>query len=140
MALQAIAYSSEAIPDLGSDGLEKLVQRSIERNKLAGVTGLLLFDGQRFLQYIEGPDDGLAVIYSRIIYSRLHTDVVELARGRVAQRRLPYWSMRSIRVEDTQLREAAFSDWTGLSLRGVGSQGTPTGVERLAALAAPYLV
>ena len=140
MALQAIAYASEAVPDLGTDGLEQMVKRSIVHNQLAGVTGLLLFDGRRFLQYIEGPDDGLAVIYARIIYSSLHTDVIELARGKVAQRRMPYWSMRWIPVEDTQLREAAFSDWTSLTRRTVDSRGSPTGVERLATLAAPYLV
>ncbi|UQY87986.1 BLUF domain-containing protein [Stenotrophomonas rhizophila] len=140
MALQAIAYASEAVPDLGTDGLERMVQRSITHNQLAGVTGLLLFDGRRFLQYIEGPDDGLAVIYSRIVYSRLHTDVIELARGSVSQRRMPYWSMRWIPVEDTQLKEAAFSDWTNLTRRKAGSRTSPNGVERLASLAAPYLV
>jgi len=140
MALQAIAYASEAVPGLGTDGLERMVQRSIAHNQLAGVTGLLLFDGRRFLQYIEGPDDGLAVIYSRIIYSRLHTDVIELARGSVPQRRMPYWSMRWIPVEDTQLKEAAFSDWTNLTRRTAGSRTSPNGVERLASLAAPYLV
>jgi hypothetical protein len=139
MALQAIAYASEAVLDLGPDGLEQLAQRSFVRNQLAGVTGLLLFDGRRFLQYIEGPDDGMAVIYSRITYSRQHTDLIELARGRVAQRRMPYWSMRLIPVEDTQLREAAFSDWTSLTRRAVGSRASPTGVERLATLVAPYL-
>jgi len=140
MALQAIAYASEAVPGLDTDGLERMVQRSISHNQLAGVTGLLLFDGRRFLQYIEGPDDGLAVIYSRIIYSRLHTDVIELARGSVSQRRMPYWSMRWIPVEDTQLKEAAFSDWTNLTRRTAGSRTSPNGVERLASLAAPYLV
>jgi hypothetical protein len=140
MALHAIAYASQAVPGLSTEQLEQLVERSADRNKLAGVTGLLLFDGWRFLQYIEGPDDGLAVIYSRITYSPLHNDVIELARGRVAQRRMPYWSMRWIPVEDAQLKEAAFSDWTTLTQRAVGSRASPTGVERLASLAAPYLV
>ncbi len=49
MALQAIAYASEAVHGLGTDGLERMVQRSIAHNQLAGVTGLLLFDGRRFL-------------------------------------------------------------------------------------------
>ena len=53
---------------------------------------------------------------------------------------MPYWSMRSILVEDTQLRGAALGDWSSLTLRSVGSRASPTGVERLAALAAPYLV
>lgn len=140
MALQAIAYASEAAADLTSSQLEGMIERAAKFNHLAGVTGLLLFDGRRFLQYIEGPEDGLAVIYARITYSRHHTDLIELARGRVTQRRMPYWSMRWIPVEDTQLKEAAFSDWTSLTRRAVGSRGSPTGVERLATLAAPYLV
>lgn len=139
MALQAIAYASQAVPDLSDAQLDHLIRRAAERNQMAGVTGLLLFDGSRFLQYIEGPDDGMAMVYARIQLAPTHTDIVELARGRVSQRRMPYWSMRWIPVGDADLKAAMFSDWTTFALRKVGTRPVPTGVDRLAAFAAPYI-
>jgi hypothetical protein len=139
MTLQAIAYASEAAVDLSNVQLDRLVEKAAAHNRLAGVTGILLFDGWRFLQYIEGPDDGLSMVYSRIVNSRQHCNVVELARGRVSQRCMPYWSMRWIPVADTQFQEAAFSDWTSLRGRTGDSRPVSTGVERLAEIAAPYI-
>jgi hypothetical protein len=138
MTLQAIAYASEAAVDLSNHQLDRLVERAAAHNRLAGVTGILLFDGCRFLQYIEGPDDGLSVVYSRIVNAHEHCRVVELARGRVSQRHMPYWSMRWIPIADSQFQEAAFSDWNSLSGRTMSSSAVCTGVQRLAEIAAPY--
>ncbi|MGM3151424.1 BLUF domain-containing protein, partial [Escherichia coli] len=59
MPLRAIAYVSQASPDLSPERLDALVEDAARFNKLAGVTGVLLHDGGRFLQYIEGPPDGI---------------------------------------------------------------------------------
>jgi hypothetical protein len=139
VALIAFAYASQAIDGLPADKIEKLANDAASFNALAGVTGLLLFDGCRFLQYLEGPDDGIAAVYPRIHFSQSHSDIVELARGRVSRRRFPYWSMRWIPVDGAALREATLSDWTGLAQRRSGSQAQPTGVDRLGVLAAPYI-
>lgn len=139
MALQAIAYLSQATPNLSANQLEELVQRAAVHNLMAGVTGFLIFDGDRFLQYIEGPEDGVALIYSRILNSRSHSDVIELARGRLSQRGMPYWPMRWKLSDKDQFNDVAFSDWTGLIRHARGSRAIPTGLDRLAALAAPLL-
>jgi len=139
MALQAIAYTSAAASDVDEVQIREMIVRAGNVNRLAGVTGVLLFDGSRFLQYFEGPDDGIALVYSRVRNSRFHVDMVELARGRVSQRRMPYWPMHWLLVANTQLREATFSDWTSLKRRSLGSRGVPTGLDRLAALAEPHL-
>ncbi|MFG3447832.1 MULTISPECIES: BLUF domain-containing protein [unclassified Stenotrophomonas] len=141
MALQAIAYTSQAIPNLGSSRVDELTLRAAAHNRIAGVTGVMLFDGSRFLQYIEGPDDGMSVVYARIEYSRSHTGMVELARGRVAERQFPYWTMRWISVAESELQATLMSDWPSLSSRDLAaSRGrTSTGLDRLAELAAPYI-
>lgn len=58
------------------------------------MTGVLFFDGIRYLQYLEGLDDGLEIAYGRIGASTLHSDVMELARWHIGRRLMPYWSMR----------------------------------------------
>ena len=94
MPLRAIAYVSQALPDLSADRLKALVDDAARFNKLAGVTGVLLHDGGRFLQYIEGPPDGIDSVYERILQAGSHVDIVELARSRLGQRQFPYWAMR----------------------------------------------
>jgi len=139
MGLEAIAYASVAVKGLTASDLNGLVQRAAAVNKLAGVTGLLLFDGARFLQYFEGPDDGIATVYSRIRNSPFHSDVVELARGTVGRRRMPYWSMRWILTDMYQFNEAAFSDWSTFVKHSGQNHIVPSGMDRMHALAVPYL-
>lgn len=139
MALQAIAYASLATSDVSANQLEKLVQGAASLNQMAGVTGVLLFDGDRFLQYIEGPDDGIAVVYSRILNSKTHTEIIELARGRVSGRRMPYWPMHWVLTDKAQFNDAAFGDWTMLVRHDGATRSIPTGLDRLAAVAAPFI-
>jgi len=141
MALQAIAYVSDALSGLSIDKVDDLSRAAAAQNKTAGVTGILLYDGKRFLQYIEGPEDGTSLVYSRILNAGSHLNVIELARGSVSERRFPYWAMRWIPVDEAQLEVAAFSDWTGLSRAtdrfSVATK--PPALVQLEVLAAPYI-
>lgn len=91
MPIRAVAYASEAIRKIAADGLGQtegklcaIVDDAARFNRNAGVTGVLLFDGEHFLQYLEGPEDGLSVAHSRVIGASSHTGLVELQRGRGA--------------------------------------------------------
>lgn len=64
MPIRAVAYVSEA-PDTDLRKVDQIVADAAAFNLQAGVTGVLLFDGTRFLQYIEGPEDGLGVALQR---------------------------------------------------------------------------
>ena len=55
MPLRAIAYASEAVASLSAERLRGLVNDAVAFNEAADITGVLLFDGHRFLQYLEGP-------------------------------------------------------------------------------------
>ena len=50
MSLHAIAYASEARADLQTTDLDRLLADATAFNRVAGVTGVLMFDGSRFLQ------------------------------------------------------------------------------------------
>ena len=132
MPLRAIAYASEATPGLSMDHVDDLSRAAARFNFEAGVTGVFLYDGTRFLQYIEGPEDSINVVYSRVLSATSHHEIVELGRGRVSRRAFPYWSMRLLPAEPEQLRAVANGDWTGLSPRGGA-------LDKLAAVVAPHL-
>ena len=86
MSLHAIAYASEARADLQTTDLDRLLADATAFNRVAGVTGVLMFDGSRFLQYLEGPEDGIDSVYQRIANARSHGQLKVLCRAPVAQR------------------------------------------------------
>jgi hypothetical protein len=136
VSLQAIAYVSSASPNLSPQRLEGIVGDAIAYNEMAGVTGVLLYDGQRFLQYIEGAEDAIVPIYARIVSATSHHELVELGRSKGELRLFPQWSMHWVRVSVVDLRIAVSSDWRsfGRQRANVPSQ-VPSGIDRMASLA-----
>ena len=139
MPLRAIAYASQALPELSAARLQALVEDAARFNRMAGVTGVLLHDGGRFLQYIEGPPDGIDSVYERILQAGSHVDIVELARGRLGQRQFPYWAMRALPVDAAMLRQLSAGDWAGFSRALQGDRAAPTAVDLLNDIVRPVL-
>ncbi|AHJ97012.1 BLUF domain-containing protein [Hymenobacter swuensis] len=92
-SLHHIIYQSTAVMALSGPELERLLNQSRVHNQLAGVSGMLLYDGNRFLQVLEGPEVAVTHIFSRIVPDCRHTDVQVLANGPLAQRQFSAWSM-----------------------------------------------
>ncbi|HID8535278.1 TPA: BLUF domain-containing protein [Stenotrophomonas maltophilia] len=118
MPNRAVVFVSEASPYLSLGRLVELIADAERFNRQAGVTGVTLYDGARFLSYLEGPPDGLRVAYARASEARSHLNFIELARGRVSQRRLPRWPMRLFLAKEGQLQSIAMADWASFSQRG----------------------
>lgn len=147
MPIRAVVYVSSAGGEIAGDKLglsngklDQIVDDAARFNRNAGVTGVLLFDGERFLQYLEGPEDGLSVAYSRVLGASSHNEIVELQRGRVGQRRLPFWPMKWLPVESDELRRLARADWTRFNQRGDADDANATAMDLLAALVEPYAI
>lgn len=145
MPIRAVVYVSEASPTVVGDNgrkegnrLDQLVDDAARFNRDAGVTGVLLFDGGRFLQYMEGPEDGLRVAYARVLGATSHAGLVELQRGRVGNRRLPFWPMRWLPVDPGQLKSLAHADWVGFVQRGDTSTGGQSAMDLVVGLVEPY--
>jgi len=138
LAIRALVYSSQIAPNLSLDRVDDLARDAGRFNVQAGVTGVLLFDGVRFLQYIEGPEDGLNVVYARILSSTSHFEIKELAQGFIIGRRFPYWSMRLVPADGEDLDFVNTGSWAGFS-RSDESSKFQTGVDRLATIIAPEL-
>ncbi|MNB89417.1 Blue light- and temperature-regulated antirepressor YcgF [compost metagenome] len=140
MPIRAVVYASEAATEIAADRLGQIqgklcsiIDDAARFNRDAGVTGVLLFDGTRFLQYLEGPEDGLSVAYSRVVGASSHTALVELQRGRVGNRRLPFWPMRWLPVESQVLARMTRADWTSFFQRGDATAPNASGMDLLLA-------
>ncbi|AWH27345.1 blue light sensor protein [Stenotrophomonas sp. YAU14D1_LEIMI4_1] len=114
MPLRAIAYASEAVEGFSFCDTEELIRAAASFNSRAGVTGVLLFDGVRFLQYIEGPEDGIEAVYSRILADKQHKKLMELGRGRVPRRHFPFWAMKTVVSISDEMQMLSRADWSGM--------------------------
>ncbi|WP_254898851.1 BLUF domain-containing protein [Stenotrophomonas sp. NA06056] len=116
MPLHAYAYVSTARAGLDVPELDALLADATAFNRMAGVTGVLMFDGSRFLQYIEGPRDGLASVQARISNARRHGSVTQLAAGPIPARWFPRWTMANRHVDAATLASIVAAPWHGFSL------------------------
>ncbi len=82
MPNRAVVFVSEASPHLAAEHLAAIMADAARFNRNAGVSGVTLYDGRRFLAYMEGPPDGLDVSFSRAAGASSHGELIELARGR----------------------------------------------------------
>ncbi len=135
MPIRAIVYASRLAADTNPERFARLLADAARFNRLAGVTGVLLFDGARFLQYIEGPEDGIASVYPRITSSSSHLGVVELARGPVCSRLFPNWVMHDVAVDALELDKVVEADWASLLHVDPAGAAPGEGLRRLLALA-----
>lgn len=111
MSLRAVAYISTAVAGLSNDDLDHLLVDARAHNQVAGVTGVLLFDGQRFFQYFEGPEDGMERAYERIRQSRMHVELQELHNDVVDARHFSQWHMGCTHTEGSVLQQLSTRQW-----------------------------
>lgn len=93
--LHQLTYISSARPSLILADVEEILLASRRNNEHAGVTGLLVFDGKRFLQALEGPVEAVEEVFSRIAVDPRHRALVKLSSRGVDVREFGNWSMGS---------------------------------------------
>jgi hypothetical protein len=93
-----ITYISTARPELPAEAIDEILAASRRNNHADGITGLLLYDGYRFLQALEGEPHRVERAYERIKADPRHRAVVILSNHEVTARSFGDWSMASQRV------------------------------------------
>jgi GrpB-like predicted nucleotidyltransferase (UPF0157 family) len=101
-SLLQLIYISTAAPGLHQATVSDILKVSRNNNAAAGVTGLLLFDGYRFLQALEGEQAMVNATYQRIKADPRHRAVVLLSQKEVTERAFGDWAMAAQRVAIAQ--------------------------------------
>ena len=101
MALKKLIYSSRRI-DAGADDLDAILAASQRNNRADGITGVLLHDRKRFIQFLEGDHDAIARCFLRIALSPDHTDIQIGALDDSAIRVFMGWDMQGIGATRTR--------------------------------------
>lgn len=91
--MEQIVYvsTSRVMPDPAM--IESILSTSRRNNARAGLTGLLVTGGRRFLQVLEGPSEALEAAYARIRGDERHFALVQLSRRAISQRSFADWDM-----------------------------------------------
>ncbi|WP_305806155.1 BLUF domain-containing protein [Stenotrophomonas sp. YIM B06876] len=129
----AIAYRSTAVNGLTPAALDHLLVDSRAHNRMAGVTGVLLYDGQHFLQYLEGTSAGVRRIYERIVASRHHVELQLLQHGPAARRFFPQWYMGCHETGGSVLQKLSSQQWRHEAAHLRDEAGASAGLRQLLA-------
>lgn len=123
MELRQYLYVSRLAPGAQTSDVTDIVRTARTRNAIAGITGLLLFNGDAFCQYVEGPALAMAPLLEALATDARHDQVTVLHDALVlGVRRMPTWAL------GYAYDEGAFDD-----LRGLRGEDALQAFERLAA-------
>src|SRR5688572_4107791 len=98
LRLKTLTYTSRARLDLSDEDLAAIQQTARHLNALDGISGLLLFDGSRFLPIVEGAEDAIDTLVERLRMDPRHSAFEVRDERYVDRRSFPDWSMELARV------------------------------------------
>jgi hypothetical protein len=93
-ALHRLVYRSRATRPLAGRPLAAMLNSARRRNQRLGITGLLIAEDGRYLQWLEGPADGLAALMRSIVLDDRHEGVEVLTDVPARARAFRGWDMR----------------------------------------------
>ena len=99
-ALYEVLYVSTLAPDQPTAVVAEIAAKARQVNAQLDITGLLIFDGQRFCQQLEGPQKTVLKLIERIRNDPRHVNVEVLHHGPLAGRRFQQFSLAFSTVED----------------------------------------
>lgn len=90
--IEQLLYISTVSPQ-EQVNLGEILASARRNNRANNITGLLMFNGKRFLQVLEGSPDAISATYARISRDARHRAPVLLARKPINRREFGDWSM-----------------------------------------------
>ena len=100
-----IIYSSKANHDISEGDLHKILEDSKRHNESKGITGMLIFYKDTFIQMLEGEEEDVVSTYERIKEDDRHDTVLKLFEGYTSKRHFPDWKMALEVVDEGYFRE-----------------------------------
>jgi hypothetical protein len=96
--LVRLMYASRATETVRPETLNAILKKSTHDNPGIGVTGVLCFSGDIFLQVLEGGRSQVSKLYNRIAQDPRHTDVVLLSYDEIEERSFAGWAMGQVNM------------------------------------------
>lgn len=98
--LSTLIYRSKSLQNFSQTDIEKLSAKAFSNNVKLNVTGILLFDGEYFLQVLEGPSEAVNAIFKKLSNDPRHSNIVTMLHGHEGKHRFGSWGMYCVKVDD----------------------------------------
>lgn len=129
--LAQLIYRSKATPLFRRGGIEDFVRSTSALNARHGLTGVLLFDGEYFLQVIEGELHKLQSLLDVLKADARHTGLVILRLDAIKERAFPSWGMANVCLRHPAPHTKTVDESSGRPAMTIAQDITVRGDERL---------
>jgi hypothetical protein len=96
--LVRLLYASRATAPLRVATVDSILEQSRRNNPRQGITGILCFSEQLFIQVLEGGRDEICELYATIVRDERHEQVRLLVYEEIAERRFGGWNMGQVNI------------------------------------------
>ena len=104
-------YASAATVEFTKDDLKKLLAKARSNNHSLEVSGMLVYHEGSFLQILEGEEDVVNALYSKIEKDSRHDNVRLLLRSEIEERSFGEWKMGFYDATASMLFNKGFFDF-----------------------------
>jgi|ETNmetMinimDraft_22_1059887.scaffolds.fasta_scaffold00177_10 hypothetical protein len=101
--LYELIYRSLSCQEKDRESLDSLLTLSRWKNEQVGITGMLLYHGQEFLQILEGDQASVKNLYKRIEGDKRHHGAHVVWEGEIDERGFDAWTMGFIDARSQSL-------------------------------------
>ena len=98
--LRCFIYTSRLAPDNTPAAVGAIVKQAREHNAIHGITGVLIFNGEWFAQYIEGEPLSIEQLVRNLVVDSRHCELKVHMQDPLEQRRFAAWCMGYADVEN----------------------------------------
>ena len=96
--LVRLLYASRPVAPLTTAVVDSILVQSRAHNPRLGITGVLCYSQDLFLQVLEGSRDAVCELYNTIVRDERHDHVRILSYEEIAERRFGNWTMGHVDV------------------------------------------
>jgi len=96
--LVRLLYASRAAAPLKASVQDSILEQSRRHNPARGITGILCYSDDLFLQVLEGGRDEVCELYNTIARDERHREVRILSFEEIRERRFGHWTMGHVNL------------------------------------------
>ena len=97
--LVRLLYASRAAEPVTTELIDSILRASHTHNPAQGITGVLCYGGDVYMQVLEGGRSAVNNLYNKIVRDSRHREVMLLTYGEIAERRFAGWTMGHVNLK-----------------------------------------
>lgn len=100
MLIQLIYLSKRQTSD---EEIQKILEKSVEKNKRLNITGFLIYTNEFFLQCLEGDKENVMPLYETIKLDHRHKDIFLISYRMIQNRDFAQWAMGNKKINSQEI-------------------------------------